>query len=183
MSQIYKSLASGPVPPDVPTQFTTDDGSIAIPAANNLNVLSRDTSVNNANGIQTTADPNGGDDLFVELTNRLQGTGTTVGATTADLVTFSLGATPRAFFFYFDVAGFNSTTPAAAGFSTYTTARTDAATATIVDDTDAITHKDAALLAADVNVVASGNNIIFRVTGVAGLTINWSTVGLYVRAP
>src|SRR3546814_11782108 len=38
---------------------------------NNLNLLSRDTD-NNNNGIQTTADPNGGDDFFIELTNRVQ---------------------------------------------------------------------------------------------------------------
>jgi hypothetical protein len=38
MSQIIKSLLSGPVPPAVPLQFTTDSG-IAVPAANNLNVL------------------------------------------------------------------------------------------------------------------------------------------------
>ena len=38
MSQIIKSLVSGPVPPAVPTQFTTDSG-IAVPAGNNLNVF------------------------------------------------------------------------------------------------------------------------------------------------
>lgn len=39
MSQIIKSLLSGPVPPTVPTQFTTDVGGPVIPVANNVNVF------------------------------------------------------------------------------------------------------------------------------------------------
>ncbi len=38
MSQIYVPINSGDIPPEIPIQFTTDNG-IAIPAANNLNVL------------------------------------------------------------------------------------------------------------------------------------------------
>ncbi len=39
MSQIYKPLTSaGPIPPIIPTQFTTDSG-IAIPALNNINII------------------------------------------------------------------------------------------------------------------------------------------------
>lgn len=38
MSQIYKSLSSGPVPPSVATSYVTDSG-VAVPAFNILNVL------------------------------------------------------------------------------------------------------------------------------------------------
>ncbi len=40
MSQITKTLTSGgPIPPNIPTQFTTDTGIPVIPQANNVNVF------------------------------------------------------------------------------------------------------------------------------------------------
>lgn len=49
MSQIFKDLSSGPVPPSVPTSFVTDSGT-AIPALNVLNVLGGDSCATTGSG-------------------------------------------------------------------------------------------------------------------------------------
>lgn len=185
MSQIIKNLASsGPLPPSIPTSFVTDNGT-AVPAANILIVHGTDSTENNSFGIIAKGGVAGtgtSNEVDVVLTNRFHGSGTTVGATTADLITFALGATPGTFFFNFTTAVFNASTPAGAGYDSFTTVRTDGATATIIGDTDSITHEDAALITTTAQVVVSGNNAIFRVGGVAGLSINWKVVGTYVQA-
>ncbi len=178
MSQFYQGVTTGVLPPVVPIQFTTDAG-VAVPAAGNLNVLANDSTANNANGITTTGS---GDTVTVVLTNRLQGTGTTVGNTTTDLVTFSLGATPASYKFQFEVDGFDSVTPASVGYAIDASLRTDGVVSTIVGDPDADEDEDIVLQdGADWAIVASGNNVILRVTGVAGLSLSWATVGLYVK--
>lgn len=173
------STSSGTVPPTVPTSFPTDVNSPAIPAANVLNVLGNDTTANNNNGIRTDGS-SGSNTLTVQLTNRLQGTGTTVGATTADLVTFSLGATPGAFNFELKVIGFDAVTPSATGFTILGTMRTSGAASTLVGTPDETVVEDVGMLTSDVDMVASGNNLIIRSLGVAGLTINWNVVANYV---
>jgi hypothetical protein len=184
MSQIFKPASSGPPPPGTVTDLSGQTGTNPVPpdGANNINVFAEDITDNVADGIQTRGDA-ATNTIYVQLTNRFQGTGTTVGATTADLFTFALGATPRTFVIDCNVAAFESTTPAGAGLSTYSTIITNGVAATVIDDTDAIAHMSPALAAINTEIIASGNNAIFRVTGVAGLTINWSTVGYYVRSP
>jgi len=59
MSQFYQGVTTGVLPPAVPLQFTTDSG-IAIPVANNLNVLG------NSSTIQTTGS---GDTITIQVIN------------------------------------------------------------------------------------------------------------------
>lgn len=173
------STSSGPVPPAVPTSFPTDDGT-AIPAANILNVNGVDSTENNVNGIMTRANPDLSDNLEIVLTNRLTGTGTTVGAVTADLVTFSLGATPGVYHVHADTVGYESTGPAGTAYETFGPVITTGAAATVVLSPDETVVESISLIASDVDFIASGNNLILRVTGVAGLTINWRVVANYV---
>jgi hypothetical protein len=117
----------------------------------------------------------------VQLTNRIQGTGSTVGAVTTDLVTFSLGSTPATYVIEANCAAFESTTPAGAGYSLFGTIRTTGAAASLVGTPDKINNEDAALISCNADIIASDNNLVLRVTGTAGLTVDWSIVGYYVK--
>jgi hypothetical protein len=172
------NTSSGPVPPTVATTYVTDVNSPAIPAANILNVLGNDTTENDNDGIRTDGS-SGSNTLTVQLTNRLQGTATTAGATTADIVTFALGATPGTYSIEVRIAGFESTTPAGVGYSLFGSVRTTGAAASVVGTVDRINNEDAALTAATATIIASANNAIVQVTGVAGLSLNWNAVALY----
>lgn len=180
MSQIYKSLTSGPVPPAVPTSFVTDVNSPSVPIANVENVLGGFVTTDNPNGIETDGS-SGSNTLTVQLTNRLGGSGTTVGATTADLVTFSLGATPGTYVIDASFCGFEATTPAGNGYNIFGCVRTTGAAAALVDIPDKINNEDPVLLPCTADLVVSANNAILRVTGTAGFTINWVVVATYVK--
>lgn len=188
MSQVYKNLASGPVPPVVATSYTTDvrDNSTnspgtAIPASNNLDILGRDTNQQNDNGIRTDADPNNGDFIYVELTNRQTATITTTDDTLTTIQTFSLGATAGTFYFYGNVQAFNSTTPASGAYSYSGGFRTDGITATELGIELHDEFEDPSFVTADIFLSASGNNVLLQVQGVAATSINWNSLLEYRR--
>ena len=177
MSQVYKSLTSGPVPPAVPTSFVTDINSPSVPIANIENVFGGAVSTNDAQGIQTDGS-SGSNTLTVQLTNRLQGTGTTAGAGTSDVITF----TPTVIGTYsieYRTAAYNTTSSLGAGYSFFGGVRFDGVNSTICDTFDEINNEEGAMSNSDLSVVVSGANVILRATGYALQTINWSSVGLY----
>ncbi len=173
------NLAAGPVPPTVATQYTTDDATIAIPAANNLNVFSRNTTANNTNGIDTTADPNLSANLYIQLTNRISVTGTTVGAVTTTVTLFT--PTNGTSITYTGVITARETTTAdSAGGGIMGLAKKTGGVVTVVGDSDLLDENDPALDATvDWNIVASGANLVVQFIGVAATTLNWRCTFTY----
>ncbi len=173
------STSSGPVPPTVATSYVTDVNSPAIPAANVLNVLGNDITTNNINGIQTDGS-SGSNTLTVQLTNRFYGTASSVNAANADIITFPLGASQKVYRFEFKIAGVNPATGDGVGYSLFASAKTNGAAATLIQTPFQDNDEDAALIGATMSFVASGNNVILRANGVAGLTINYVATGNYL---
>ena len=89
MSQFYQGVTAGSLPPSVPLQFTADDATVAVPATNDLNLLSRISFDDDDDFIRTTVDPNGSNNFYIEVTNRFVDTITTTDATPTNLNVFS----------------------------------------------------------------------------------------------
>jgi len=181
MSQITKrSSGSGPLPPEVATEYDTDIG-VAIPVANILNILGGSTSDFTDNGIQVIADPDGGNTVVVQETARLVGSGASFNANPVDLITFDLTPFGVAVFrFEFYVTGLAPISGDGVGYTMFASAKTDGATATVVATPFSDNDEDASLLLATLVFTSSGNNIILRATGVAGLQVRYKAIGTYV---
>lgn len=101
------------------------------------------------------------------------GTAETIGAVTANVLTIPLGTVPGTYQFEARVKAFDAATPSGAGYNIYATFTTDGAACTLVGE-QPVFNEDPALVAADAYFIASGNDAILQVLGVAGLTIEWS---------
>lgn len=178
MSQFFQGSTAGSLPPTVPTQFTADDGSIGIPSGNNLNLLSQDTIDNNDNGIRTKADPNGGDDYYVELTNRIVVTATTVGATTQTQVVLT-PANATGFSYSGLFTGIETTSGDSCGGLLVGLGKKSGGLVSVIGDTDAFEDAEASLNASDWDLTDSGSDLIASFTGVDGATINWKCTFTY----
>lgn len=178
MSQIYKS-ATGSTP-SIPTSFQTQDGT-AVPLANVLIVNGEFSEENNNNGIITKGGVVGtgtSNEVDVVITNRLQGTVTTVGLVTSPIITF----TPTVIGSYTiecRIAAYNTTSLIGAGYSLFGTARYDGANSNLCGTVDRIVNEEGAMSSANATFTVSGADIVVSGVGYAGQNILWSAVALY----
>lgn len=177
MSQIYKGVASSP---SVPIQFTADDATIAVPAANNLNVFSRDTIANNTNGIETTASPNGSDNLYIQLTNRISVSTTTSDATPTS-VAIMTPTNGTSMTFTLTLTAYDSANNVALGGEQIGLVRKAAGVVTVIGTNDTFDEYDVALAANDWEIAASAGNLVLTVTGIAGHTLDWQATFVYIQ--
>lgn len=160
-------------------QYTADDATIAIPTSHNLNVLSRDNRDNNVNGIQTTADPNGSANLYVELTNRVRGNVTTTDATPTTIITDVLSATPGVYEITGSVIGYNTTDTLGVSFAVTSGVRSTGAASIEIGTEITSNFKEVGMVNTNVTITVSGNDILVNVIGLAGKTINWDALFTY----
>lgn len=161
--------------------LTGNSGGAVPPTANNINVVGdANASVSNVTGTSTSVG-NPGASTITWSSYGYIGAGSTVGAVTADLITLGLGAAAGAYHIVAQVVGFESTGPSGTAYWTLGAVKTTGVAATEIGTQQETYVEDAALAATDLDIVASGNNVIVRVTGVVGLTIDWRATLNYIR--
>lgn len=180
MSQIIKPGTGGGPSPPLTISFVTDVNSPSNPLANIENIVGGFVSNDTADGIQTDGS-SGSNTLTVELTNRVRGSGTTMGTQTITLVTFPL-PTSGTYVFDSNFAAYEAGTPSGAGYAVFGSVRSNGAAAFLVGTPDKIKNEDATFTTASADISVSGNNMLLTVTGTAGLNIDWVVVATYVKA-
>lgn len=182
MSQFYvNSNGSLPPPPPVPTQFNTQDGN-AVPLANILIINGFDSTENNSNGIITKGGVVGTgiqNEVDVVLTNRIQGSVSTVDATPTTIITFPLTATGN-YAFDINISAYNTTDTTGASYSLFVGVKSVGGVATKLNLEDKIVNEEVTMIPCNTSITASGNSMLVQVTGISAKSINWNAVGTYV---
>lgn len=184
MSNIYKSSASGVVPPTVATSYETDNGT-AVPSLNILEVKAIDVSDNNQNGIQTEgglAETGASNRVQVQLTNRITATLTTTDDTPTELYSYALSATPGTYLLNQKVVAFNTSDSLSAAYNGARCLRTTGAAAVEIENTPVtiLQSEETGMTTLDVVNSVAGNNAVLTVTGIDGKTINWFVLTDYI---
>ena len=172
MSQIYKTInGGGPIPPQVPTTFTTDDG-VATPVANNINFFTDQTLEDFDTGITNTGV---GDTVTHYLTNRATRTVITTDANPTEIFRESFGATPSVGLVWGVVLAYNVDTNTAATFG-YSGGFRVVNGLSVVELGVEYDNEfcDVLMEDADIEVTVDGNDLVIEVIGINPETIHWS---------
>lgn len=161
---------------NIATSYVTDSGT-AVPSGGVLNVMGKST-IATTNGYVFSGSGN-----TVTL-NETEGTGTTTGAQSVNLVVLNLGTTPGVYCFKARIAAFDTTDNTGAAFDVLAGARTTGAAATMIGATPVINSVlDAGLGTDQVTVIAVGNSVAFQGNGTVALkVIHWKASVLWTFA-
>ena len=185
MSQIYKSMASGPVPPTLVETLTGNNNAVAVgPSNNNINIVG-------SGGIIVTGNSGSSTLTITSVQTLLTGTATTTGAATALInasppipivVPNNSCVSVRA-----NIAGFDTTSGLAVGGEIIGLAKNVSGTVTIVATPDRTKNSDMPLSDVTWTLVVSGGNVFIQVSGTASGAgsdiIQWRAVIDTVSAP
>ena len=187
MSNTVRIVDEGAVePPDVPTQFDTDDGS-GVPENNILNVLGLNSvPTNNEKGIESAGglvQAGDTDNIGFRLTNRVVSTtqtndapaGQTVIAATLSLGTFANGTV----IIEGKTGAYNKTDNLGAAYKFKGVVRVTAGALTEIAVETVDVFEEGAMVACSLVVRVDTTNFVVEVTGIAGKVINWHTQFTY----
>ena len=181
MSQIYKNQSAGPPPPGSVISLTPDSaGSAILPnGAGTIFVTGLPTGAQ-----QSTLDSNfetfNAGANTMQIAHRYQGTGTTIDAATTTLITIpvTVASTMSASVL---ISGIEASIPSGVGGSIDGLVfRGGGAAIFIASANKYISESDPLINGCDLNINASGNNLIVTVTGKLGFTIEWYAIATIV---
>lgn len=188
MSQIFKPLtSSGPIPPNIPTTFNTQNGTppvadgSATPALNIIIFAETSLATNTKDGFQVAAS---GNTVTYSLTNRFDGSVNTADATPTTVASLDLSTIGTGVFtFDVQIAGFDVTDNEGLGYAIFGTIKNIGGVLSVIGTPDKINNEDTLpvnITAADANLTVSGTSAIVQVTGIAAKDIHWRAVATFV---
>ena len=153
------------------TSLPGDTGGALSPVAGNINIVG-------GSGVVVAGS---GNTLTIDVFGTNEGTVTTVGATTGNVITYDLGAAGVYSLDIF-IEGYDAATPAGVAYAITGGVRTTGSAGVLIGAPMIDAFEEAALSAADVALAISGNSLQIAVTGVAGKTIVWKARLEFIRS-